>query len=309
MNRVEKKVGLLSILISLGFAGYSLYGIDTIFADKVSTVYSNWQSKIGDDTKISSLYLPGTHNSGARYSFLDVSGQCQDLSIKSQLVLGVRFLDIRLENNSSGLKVVHDMVDQKLTFKKVLSTCYDFLQENNSEFIFMSIKEDHSGNSKTTFEERLKNEIDQDYFVLDTTLPEKIKDVRGKIVLFSRYKDSTIGVDCYSQWLDSTSTTSNSFLLEGSNIYVQDYYQVTSLENKKSQILDAYNYSSNLVLNFTSGYSSSSFPPSNAFSLAKDINSWLTSDLLKKESSSGQVFVSDFITDTLAYAIIEKNFA
>ena len=308
MNRTVKKSVRLCILFSVGFLLHSLYGIDTIFADKVNNEKSNWLNGVDDNKLIKDLYLPGTHNSGARFSFLDVSGKCQDLSIKSQLTLGVRFLDIRLINDASGLRIIHGVADQKITFKEVLSQCYSFLDKNQSEFVFMSIKEDGKGNSKLAFEERLKREINNNYFRVDSSLPTRVRDIRGKIVLLSRYKDSTIGVNFHAGWQDSVTAETNSFTLENEDVFVQDYYKVTSLENKKNEIQNAYLYQgTGLTLNFTSGYYTEGFPPSSAFALAKDINSWLVDELLQSESNKGQIFVSDFITDKMANSIISKN--
>ena len=308
MNKAIKRATSLTALFSLGFIIHSLYGIDTFFADKVNIENVSWLDNVDDNKLIKELYLPGTHNSGARFSFLDISWKCQDLSIKSQLTLGARFLDVRLKNDSTGLKVIHGIADQKLTFKKLLSQCYEFLDKYESEFIFMSVKEEEKGNSKLAFEERLKREINNNYFLENTTLPEKVKDVRGKIVLFSRYSDPTIGVNCSSGWKDSVTEETNSFTLEKNNIFVQDYYKVTTLDNKKDEIKKAYAYTgANLNLNFTSGYYVNGFPPSSAFALAKEINTWLVADLFKTNPQGGQIFVSDFITDTLVNSIIDLN--
>ena len=56
-----------------------------------------WMSYIHDDTKISDISIPGTHDSGATHSIFDVSGKCQDLTIKQQLNVGTRFFDLRLQ--------------------------------------------------------------------------------------------------------------------------------------------------------------------------------------------------------------------
>lgn len=309
MNKVLKKTTLISILTCVGIVGFSAYGIDNLFADKVSKEYIDWLSKIDDEKNINELFIPGTHNSGAKYSFIDFSGKCQDISIMSQLTLGTRFLDIRLKNDSSGLKVVHNFIDQKLSFKSVLNTCYSFLDDNPSEFIFMSIKDEISGNSKLMFEERLKREINAKYFYSENDFPKKVKDVRGKIIQLSRYSSPTIGFNCYDGWKNEGKENTNSFVLDFNQIYVQDYYKVDKLESKQYQIMecsviDGYN----LKLNFTSGYYEDGFPQSSSFELAKDINPWIFDTLLKNDNLKGQVFVSDFITDSLAGFIIDKNF-
>ena len=69
-----------------------------------------WMSYIHDDTKISDISIPGTHDSGATHSIFDVAGKCQDLSIKQQLRVGVRFFDLRLQLVNDEFKIVHSCI-------------------------------------------------------------------------------------------------------------------------------------------------------------------------------------------------------
>ncbi len=61
----------------------------------------NWMSKVQDDTKFMSLIMPGTHNSAA-YELKDFLWNvkdytlCQDYEVYDQLMMGVRFLDLRI---------------------------------------------------------------------------------------------------------------------------------------------------------------------------------------------------------------------
>ena len=86
-----------------------------------------WLSKVNDSKLITEMSIPGTHDSGATHSFFDVAGKCQDLSIKTQLKIGVRFFDIRLQQVNNKLNVVHSFVDQKTKFENVFTSflfCY-----------------------------------------------------------------------------------------------------------------------------------------------------------------------------------------
>lgn len=65
---------------------------------------------LDDSLLISDMTIPGTHDSGALHSIFDVAGKCQDLNIKQQLKVGVRFLDIRLRLKNNELEVVHSFV-------------------------------------------------------------------------------------------------------------------------------------------------------------------------------------------------------
>ena len=77
------------------------------------------------------MSIPGTHDSGATHSIFDVAGKCQDLDIETQLEIGVRFFDIRLQQVNDKFNVVHSFVDQGLTFDNVLKDLNSFL--NNAE--------------------------------------------------------------------------------------------------------------------------------------------------------------------------------
>ena len=105
---------------------------------------SDWMADLEDDASLNSLTIPGTHDSGALHSIADISGKCQTLTIREQLKIGVRFLDIRLQLVDNKLKVVHSFVDQMTDFEDTLSDMVNFIRNNGSEFLIVSIKEDAS---------------------------------------------------------------------------------------------------------------------------------------------------------------------
>ncbi|MBE5765064.1 MAG: phosphatidylinositol-specific phospholipase C domain-containing protein [Clostridiales bacterium] len=265
-----------------------------------------WMARLNDSAKITQLSIPGTHDSGATHSIFDVAGKCQDLSIKEQLAIGVRFLDLRLQMNNDRFDIVHSFVKQNLTFKSVLKDITSFIKQNPSEFIIISIKkEEESVNSSLGFEELLLQELlpYSDIVCLDGALPNTLGEARGKIYILSRYR-ATVGIPAYSGWKDDGSCVIG-------NIYVQDNYSVPNAEDKKNSITEAFEFSSNntdfLTLNFTSCYLDSGFPPTYAGGIAKDINPWLL-ESLKQGSGSVGVIVADFMTQDLVKAIYGRNF-
>lgn len=265
-----------------------------------------WMARLNDSAKITQLSIPGTHDSGATHSIFDVAGKCQDVSIKEQLAIGVRFLDLRLQMNNNQFDIVHSFVKQNLAFKGVLKDITSFIKQNPSEFIIISIKkEEESVNSSLGFEELLLQELlpYSDLICLDGALPNTLGEARGKIYILSRYS-ATVGIPAYSGWKDDGSCVIG-------NIYVQDNYSVPNAEDKKKSITEAFEFSSNntdfLTLNFTSCYLDSGFPPTYAGGIAKDINPWLL-ESLKQGSGSVGVIVADFMTQDLAKAIYGRNF-
>ena len=171
-----------TILISI-FAFFS-------FERNYDEVSINWMSKVSDDVNILDLSIPGTHDSGALHSIADVAGKCQDISIASQLKIGVRFLDLRLQLVDNEFKIVHSFVDQNLKFETVVKDLYSFIKKYDSEFLIISIKEDNdSVNSTISFDEALIKALSpyDDVFMLnDSKLPETVGMARSKIFILSR---------------------------------------------------------------------------------------------------------------------------
>ena len=265
-----------------------------------------WMDNVDDACLITSLSIPGTHDSGATHSIFDVAGKCQDTTITEQLNFGVRFLDIRLKLIEDELVIVHSFVDQKLTFEKVLMTITKYIKENPSEFLIVSIKEDDDAlKPLSTFNEAVLKAINEyrDIIVNDNNLPNTVGEARGKIYLLSRF-ESTVGIPAYHGWKDSTSFNLDS-------IYIQDNYCIDDIEEKICDIKDAISYCNSndgeLVINFTSCYLDNASPPSYAASAAKRINPWFLDYVDDFEGKLG-IVVMDFMSIELAESIYRRNY-
>ena len=242
-----------------------------------NTDYASWMKNISDVTPLRSINMPGSHDTMALYSIGDLAGQCQSLSLEDQLNLGVRFLDIRLKEDKNELKAVHGFIDQRSSFKSITDTIEKFIKDYPSEMIIMSVKEEADpSNSDITFEESLKLYLKNNIYYLNNNLPLTLGEVRGKIVLLSRYANSSIGIPAYEGWEDSCSFT----LPNG--IYVQDTYKITSKEQKQEEVVKCFNEIGHpLKINFLSAYRTNAFPPSYAPSAANDINPWINEEINK----------------------------
>lgn len=263
----------------------------------------NWMSKVDDDKLITELSIPGTHDSGATHSIFDVAGKCQDVSIERQLNMGVRFLDLRLQLVDNEFKIVHSFVDQDLKFIDVLEDINEFIENNDSEFIIISIKqEEASKDSSLDFHDELIR-ILQTYsnVCLDNDLPENLGSARGKIYILSRYY-MEFGIQASSGWVDD-----DSFELNG--MFIQDNYCIDDVEEKKNDIISTINYAKNndkIVINFTSCYLDNAFPPSYAGTTARIINPWLI-DYLNSYNDKLGIMVVDFISSDLAKCVYGRN--
>ena len=283
---------IIVISAIFGFAGALNQGT-------TSTKYAKWMNSLDDNTSLRNVNMPGSHDTMATYGIGDFAGHCQSLSLNDQLNLGVRFLDIRLKQDRKVLRATHGFIDQKATFSQINETVTNFLNDNPTEFIIMSIKEEtKASNPIGSFEDCLKEYLN-DKYVLSREVPEKVGDVRGKIVLLSRYPNSTIGIEACNGWQDSTSFTASS-----NDIYIQDYYKVNSIDDKKNEIVTCFNESGHdLKINFLSGYLKDNFPPSYAPSVAIDINPWINEVIA--DYNDRNIVLYDFVSESNMDAFFE----
>lgn len=88
-------------------------------------------SLLPDTTAITSICLPGTHESLALFGWPISTCQSPESSIEKQLSDGIRYLDIRLapkgQPGKERLLAYHGITDERIEFGKVLQECYTFL--------------------------------------------------------------------------------------------------------------------------------------------------------------------------------------
>jgi 1-phosphatidylinositol phosphodiesterase len=274
---------------------------------RASANNSDWMKALDDSASLNSLTIPGTHDSGALHSIAQISGKCQSLSIKEQLKVGVRFLDIRLQLVNNELKVVHSFVDQITDFDDVLSDMVEFVRDNKTEFLLVSIKEDADAKrSDINFKDAVEKML-MEYPEVNcsTSLPETVKDARGGIHILARYNGASIGLPCYTGWTDDEA-------FELGDIYVQDNYRIPNTDEKIADIRSTYSLAMeqkySLVLNYTSCYLETCFPPIYAGLPAHDINKDTIKALEEYPNGAFGILVCDFMTRELADAIIRRNF-
>ena len=286
----------------------------------------SWMTNLSDDKQISLLSIPGSHDSGARHSIVDIAGICQDLTIEEQLDAGVRFFDIRLRANKNDLIVCHGYIDQGLTFSNVRDCFRNFLEKHPGEGLFVSVKEEQDpAESTKTFDELLRWQIDDDsYWYLDNAIPDTLGQIRGKAVLISRYFGSTIGIPAARGWQDpDVPEQNNTFQLPVGDgvLQIQDHYKLNSIDDKKSEfqaLLDQANSytpvqvaadtlanEQKLFLNFASGYLDGKIPPTYSLSVAPEMNKYVV-ESVKNVSATG-IVILDFVTAELCQSIYGVN--
>ncbi len=273
----------------------------------------------GDSVSLSGLTIPGTHDSGALHEPLAGTIACQKLSIRAQLDIGVRYLDIRLRHYGDALLVHHGPVYQHMNFDDVLIHVTAFLRANPSETVIMEVSSEYKPADNTeTFEQgflrHANNPAYKSSWWRETYVP-RLGDVRGKIVLLRRFPGSIAasgGIDV-TGWQDDTQFTLTD--TRGVNILVQDRYRVASNHDKWDIVRGMLDQAAEDTggawrLNFTSGFRSILGVP-NITGVSEDINSRL-SHYFAEDARRGVPFgviISDFIDKQIVQHELRSYFS
>lgn len=159
----------------------------------------SWMGELKDSLLLSSLSIPGTHNSATCY-VAPPSVRCQAVSPKEQLQNGVRFFDIRVQPqypddaSRDELILVHGVFPVSFKGNRYLRDLMrdidDFLDANPSETLIVSIKREGPG---THTDQQLSRILADHYARPDNskwyTRPKipTLGDARGKVVLLRRF--------------------------------------------------------------------------------------------------------------------------
>lgn len=140
------------------------------------------------------------NNSMAYYGWPFAQCQSRKTSLAVQLASGIRVLDIRLALVDGKLVAYHDVIPQKTFFAETLSVLRAFLvaEATCRETVVMSIKqEDFRTTPGAAFSASVRREIEEssagrEGWFLENRVPS-LGEVRGKIVLFSRFGEDGEG--------------------------------------------------------------------------------------------------------------------
>ncbi len=201
--------------------------------------HPDWMSYIPDDQNLylSELSIPGTHDPAADLHTAQVASAsqweviCQDFRMANQLLLGVRWFDIRLRDDDGVLTAFHGPFYLHKNFDDELGYALDFLRDHPTETVIFTLKQEHSSKSDRDFGNAVYSYLERhglDNFYLTNDVP-LLKDVRGKIVIIRRFINDTghkdFGMDF--DWADNTEGAS--FSSNGINIFVEDHYKLNTV--------------------------------------------------------------------------------
>ena len=266
---------------------------------------SQWLSAVPDQTPLTRLHLPGTHNSAALFEPLAGTARCQSLTIQEQLEAGVRFLDIRCRHQDDRFALYHGIVSQKQSFEELQETLSLFLTQNPTEFVLVSIQETAKPSKNTrSFEKTAVDYFSQQEALwhLDNKLPS-LGQVRGKALLLRRFPaQHNVGIDA-THWGHRGTHL-------GKQLLIQDQFQLSNKDQKWGLVAklwqDSLKHPDHLSLNFTSGYLKNSLGLPNITAISNEVNPRLLTYLAKTPIPPG-ILILDFIDPELSRAIFRLN--
>ena len=158
----------------------------------------NWMAGLPSSTSIAQLSVPGTHDSMALHGN-NLWATTQSLSLIIQLMVGIRFLDIRCRHFNDDLPIHHEQFYQNANFDDVLSTTINFLNSYPSETIFMRVKEeyrDHASGNTISFNQQVQISLDKylGRFWTSNSVPT-LGECRGKIVILDNVAGGAMGIN------------------------------------------------------------------------------------------------------------------
>lgn len=330
MTDIERRLLACALLMCMMVCVFA--GLAAMPADAADVRAVNWMENIPDETKLSSMSIPGTHDSCTQNVDMRYIFQCQDASIATQLKYGYRYLDMRLvlekrsgqetlvlKHNIARCKVSDSPFSRTLTLADVLKDVYAFLDEHPNETVIMCMKAENSKDDVAAVQKALYEMIDQapERWYLKNEIPT-LGAVRGRIVLATRFDDKLqVGSDrcgLYFGWADQgdrtvlTDPTAESVINGRETLCVQDRYNYdvgdkiaairTCLDSRRAA-------DDTFFLNFTS--TSGSGAVGHPKEYAKDINL----DLYAYEWEAGKAYgvvIVDFGPKKIAEKIYGTNF-
>ena len=296
---------------------------------------TDWMANVPDDMFLSSVTIPGTHDSATAYIFPSFFLQCQSLGFKDQLEFGYRYLDIRvaLDETEDGtkLKFIHNfgtckteksflnLFGDTLYLEDVLSDVYAFLDEHPTETVIFCVKAENGDDDVSKVESEFFKVLDQNAskWYTKNEIPT-LGDVRGKIVLATRFKDvnkeGENRTGLHFSWSEQNNkeavadTQEVTMITDTNQLWVQDRYKY-GVDMKWDAVVESFENcqasDETFSLNFlsTSGSGKAGHPKK----YARILNKQLMEYQFKPQTCYGVVIV-DFGKEKEARHIFSANF-
>lgn len=162
--------------------------------DLDKSIHPDWMARVPDQTSLTSLSIPGTHDTETFDLVNNTKMQCQNHDLKTQLRAGLRYFDIRgrmiIDEAAGGegavpeIGIFHAQVYTGYTLEDVLITLFEFLEQYPTEGIIMRLKEEGPPVRRkpggTFYDEEEGQEQEADTTAYKTTFEEAFNHYRLK---------------------------------------------------------------------------------------------------------------------------------
>mmetsp|Transcript_107519 Transcript_107519/g.302630 ORF Transcript_107519/g.302630 Transcript_107519/m.302630 type:complete len:703 (+) Transcript_107519:72-2180(+) len=247
--------------------------------------HPDWMKDVSDETLVTELYLPGTHETMALHG--GELAKCQDWRLDQQLRSGIRAMDIRVKHDGDNLPIYHGPIHQESDWDEVVRIVEDFLEHYPSEVVFMRVrKEGESGNHRRDFDGEVRSRLRNTNRWYDARTWDTLGHVRGKCIFVQH--GSALAL--YAQTLD-----------------VQDAWQEAD-DSKKARIVRDHAHkprnNNTLYLSYLSAAGSDHFCYKVPSALAIQMNKVLYDDWL----GAGQgIYMMDYPGQGIIDRLIARN--
>lgn len=272
---------------------------------------SDWMSGLPDQVPISTVSLPGTHNSSSfaigppRMAAIVAAGRCQVRDLSSQLAMGVRFLDLRVKPCGA---LCHGYIScGNLGLRDALSVCSAFLCLHPREVIIARIKDEAcSKASASAIASLVRSLSDVCPLFTEPCLPS-LGEVRGQVVILRDWSESRPVIQGRSCVL-ARKASRFGLLWAGRSMQIQDEYSQRNGAEKwrivQAQLCQTRASNSCLNINFTSA---TSLPSKTPVSIARCVNPKLAAHLRASVPRFVGIIVMDFPSAALCGLIVRQN--
>lgn len=163
----------------------------------------DWMRNIVDTVRLNQLAMPGTHDAAAFGNIIEVA-KCQGMDLEQQLMVGVRYFDIRIRHFDNMFRLHHGIVRLVVDFEDFMVNVTNFLNAYPSETVLFRLKEEQNpgGTNTRTMRATLDAYLARFTRVLRTTnVYLTLGQARGRFIISCDARDlcMDIGLDYNNQ--------------------------------------------------------------------------------------------------------------
>ena len=171
--------------------------------------FADWMSFRSDDTKLSEMNIPGTHDTMALYG--GITTECQTKTLTEQYDMGARFIDIRARRLGDTLPIHHGIIFQNAYFEEdVVAPTVEWLKRHPGETILMLVMQENFKPvvGELQYHELVRNALDGAGARYLEHMPTTLGEARGYIIIVQKnwpFDEPVFGVhisyfDVYDEW-------------------------------------------------------------------------------------------------------------